>query len=97
MKQAMLILTAVVLLAGLAGCNKFNRENYDTIYMGQPIEQVEMTLGKPHAAFSSEWVYINDEPFYKAIIKFQDGKVTGKSWFDERRFGMPGNGEMQTK
>ena len=84
--------TVVVMLAaavGLAifcgGCAKqFTRERYDTIYVGQPQFEVEATLGKPAARFSDTWSYINERPFYKAIIQFKDGKVSDKSWADSR-------------
>jgi len=86
MKNLVITLVAVVAVSSvLAGCQqKFTRQNYDTIYIGQPAHQVEMSLGKPDVQFSNEWNYINEEPFYKAIIKIQDGKVVDKSWADEQ-------------
>ncbi len=86
MKNFVITLVGVIAISSvLAGCQqKFTRQNYDTIYIGQPAQQVEMTLGKPDVKFDSQWNYINEEPFYKAIIKIENGKVADKSWADER-------------
>lgn len=79
------LLTAVTLCA--AGCHKqFTRPRYETLYIGQPAEQVEKTLGKPDARFQGTWTYIHDDPFYKAIIKFDHGRVVDKAWYDRRQF-----------
>ncbi|OQB81352.1 MAG: hypothetical protein BWX88_04289 [Planctomycetes bacterium ADurb.Bin126] len=82
--------TTLVLVAALAlglfcaGCTKFTRERYETIYVGQPQFEVEATLGEPYARFSDTWTYINEKPFYKAIIQFKEGRVSDKAWADER-------------
>lgn len=86
MKHAMMLLAAVCLLA-CVGCQKFTPERYNMVYVGQSDQGVEETLGKPYARFDTEWTYINDMPFYKAIIKFKDRKVVDKSWADERGIG----------
>jgi len=87
--SSVLLLTAAVLVAGFcAGCQqKFTRQRFDTIYRGQPAYEVEMTLGEPTAKFSNTWSYINEEPFYKAIIEFESGRVTSKAWYDEKEMG----------
>jgi hypothetical protein len=80
-----LLLTAVVLCA--VGCQeKFTRQRYETIYIGQPAPQVERTLGDPEAKFSDTWTYIHETPFYKAIIKFENGRVVDKAWYDSEQF-----------
>jgi len=87
-RSTVVVLVAAMLLAGLCcGCNKFTRARYDTIYVGEPAFEVEKTLGRPDAAFSDSWSYINEKPFYKAIIQFKDARVTKKSWYDEREMG----------
>ncbi|HDZ22264.1 hypothetical protein LCGC14_0274890 [marine sediment metagenome] len=74
----------VVLAMLLAGCNKFTRVRYETVYVGQPDWEVTKTLGEPMVRFSDEWVYENEKPWYKAIIKFEGNKVSGKSWYDSK-------------
>ena len=82
------VLVVIVLAGSFAGCNKFTRERYETIYVGQPADIVEKTLGKPYVKFSDTWTYEhNDAPYYKAVIMFKDGRVIGRSWYDEREMG----------
>ncbi len=83
-RKTLLVIVLVVLAAGmLAGCTKqFTRQRYETIRIGLSEFDVEKTLGEPTAKFSDTWTYINDEPFYKAIIKFENGSVIDKAWAD---------------
>lgn len=74
----------VVLAMLLAGCNKFTRPRYETVYVGQPDWEVAKTLGEPMVRYSDEWVYENEKPWYKAIIKFEGDRVSGKSWYDSK-------------
>ncbi|HAU36909.1 MAG TPA: hypothetical protein DCX07_04245 [Phycisphaerales bacterium] len=89
MKRAIVLLLVVGALALVCtGCEKkFTRQRFDTIYVGQPEMEVELTLGEPTAKFSDSWSYINDEPFYKAVISFEKGRVTDKAWYDEHEMG----------
>ena len=49
---------------------------------------MERTLGKPAAKFSDSWSYWHEDPFYKAIIKFDaNGKVIDKAWYDSKEMG----------
>lgn len=86
MRSTLVLLTAGVLLATLcSGCQKFTRQRFDTVYIGQPASDVQVTLGKPTVSLDGQWSYINHSPFYKANIYFnKDGKVADKRWFDEK-------------
>lgn len=88
MRRIAIVIVAAAILAGVAGCQeKFTRQRYETIYIGQPEFEVEKTLGEPTAKFSDTWTYIHDKPFYKAIVEFDSGRVTDKTWYDEREMG----------
>lgn len=86
------VLLAATALTACGGCDivklfhfdfrKFTRERYDTIYHGQPREQVRKKLGRPHQTTGNAWVYSRDEPFHTAVIFFEADKVTGKRWSD---------------
>jgi len=89
MKRTVLVALCLAAVALAAGCQqeKFTRARYDTLYVGQPDYEVEMTLGEPDARFSDTWSYLHDEPFYKAIIEFDAGRVKSKTWYDEQEMG----------
>jgi len=82
-----LALTCLIVMCLTGGCtqNKFTRVNYETLAVGMPAEEVRDILGNPKAEFSDTWTYINDMPFYKAEIKFKDGRVADMAWQDERQ------------
>lgn len=88
-RKTWILMLAVMVTAGfLAGCEKFTRARYDTITPGLSEMDVQQTLGEPTARFSDSWTYIHDNPFYKAIIKFDSsGKVKDKAWYDESEMG----------
>ncbi len=65
---------------GCGGSGEFDRVNYDTIYLGQPADAVRDRLGEPTHESQSEWIYIHEMPFYKALIRFEDGVVADKQW-----------------
>lgn len=72
-----------LLMAGATGCGgsgEFDRVNYDTIYLGQPADAVRQRLGEPTHESQGEWIYIHEMPFYKALIRFDDGVVADKQW-----------------
>jgi hypothetical protein len=85
-RYSLWVLLAAVLLAGFCtGCQKtFTRPRYDTIHVGMSEVDVERTLGAPNVRFSDGWRYVHDEPYYKAVIQFREGRVTDKSWYDEK-------------
>jgi hypothetical protein len=85
-RRSLFVLLTAALLAGLCtGCQeKFTRPRYDTIYVGMSEVDVERTLGAPAVKFSDSWSYRHDEPYYKAVIQFREGRVTDKSWYDEK-------------
>ncbi len=89
MKHAlMLSLAAGMVLAVCTGCQKFTKQRYEMVYLGMPQQEVEMSLGEPAAKFSDSWSYLHEDPFYKAVIKFDaDGKVIDKAWYDEHEMG----------
>ena len=90
MRATLWMLLAAVTLCTLAGCQKFTRQRYETIYVGQPATDVKTMLGKPTVQFENEWTYLNNKPYYKADIFFEDGRVSKKAWFDERETtGLP--------
>jgi hypothetical protein len=88
-------LIAAMFLTSCGGCEvaklfsfnfkKFTRERYDTIYHGQPREQVRKKLGEPHETTGNAWVYSHEEPFYTAVVFFEAGKVTAKRWSEMDR------------
>lgn len=87
-RYSLLLVVAAVFVAGAcAGCEKFTRARYETVYVGMPEFEVEQTLGAPTARFSDSWSYLHDEPFYKAIIQFRDGRVSDKAWYDAMEMG----------
>ncbi len=84
-KSIVIVLTSVVLLGCVcAGCNKFTRVRYETVNIGTPQDEVEMILGRPKVKFSDSWTYVNENPYYKAVIQFKGGRVSDKAWYDEK-------------
>lgn len=82
MKNTLLSMLLVVALVFACGCaEKLTRPRYETIYIGQPAEQVEKTLGKPDATTNETWTYIGRDPGRRAIIKFRDNRVVDKAWY----------------
>lgn len=76
---AVLALLTVVLPACTGG-ERFTRERYETVYRGQPAEAVEQALGEPTVRYPDRWQYIHTAPYYRAVIRFEDGKVVDKEW-----------------
>jgi len=83
----LLLIVAVLVSCMCAGCEKFTRARYETVYIGMPQFEVEQTLGEPAAKFSDSWSYLHDDPFYKAIIQFRDERVSDKAWYDANEMG----------
>jgi len=85
-RQGVWLLFAVVALAVFcASCEeKFTRPRYETIHIGMTEFEVKQILGRPEVKFSDSWSYIHEEPFYKAIIQFHEGRVSNKAWYDEK-------------
>ncbi len=79
------IWVAAIIIAGAftlcCGCaDKFDRQRYETIYIGQPKDSVHRVLGAPQRSENDKWIYVNDTPYYMAEITFRDGKVVEKNW-----------------
>ncbi len=84
-KSIVIVLTSVVLLGCVcAGCKKFTRIRYETVNIGTPQDEVELILGRPRAKFSDSWTYVNEKPYYKAVIQFKAARVSDKAWYDEK-------------
>ena len=82
---AMCICIAAVLLTGCAP--KFNRLNYDTVYVGAPRDKVIRAIGEPTRREGppvETWIYVNEMPYYKGRITFTDGVVASKKFSFER-------------
>ena len=87
LRRTACVLCAAAVVAGLSGgCRKlFIRENFETVYEGQPADAVARTLGKPDLKAADVWIYVNERPdYYRAEIHFRDGLVTKKKWSDTR-------------
>lgn len=75
-------LAVLALAATLAGCSKFSRERYETIYLGQPADSVRRKLGRPDEQDPGRWFYEHARaPYHAAEITFVNGQVSGKRWF----------------
>ena len=69
-----------------AGCQpQFNRQSYETIYRGEPAQEVQRKLGPPERSTPECWDYVGRRPsHFEARIWFRDGQVTRKEWFDRK-------------
>ena len=85
MRRRVLLVLVAAMSAGFVcqGCaGRFSRENFETIYQGQPAGAVERVLGRPARKQADEWIYIRRRPhYYEARIRFADGKVMKKEHF----------------
>ncbi len=77
-----ILLLTCVAVSFIAGCNKFTRSRYELVHPGMSELEVKTLLGKPYHKFSDSWTFINDEPYYRAKIAFENGKVIDKAWAD---------------
>ena len=83
MNRPLLAITATCLMLAVlcAGCqSKFTRQNYETIYLGQPDYDVQSKLGQPDERRDGTWIYVREKPFSKAVIVIEDGRVADKNW-----------------
>jgi hypothetical protein len=82
------LIVAVLAAGALTACpgcqQKFTRQRYETIYTSMPDWQVRDVLGQPARGADDEWTYVNNSPYYRALIRFKDGKVAAKSWSVDR-------------
>ncbi len=78
------LITAALLACVCAGCNKFTRIRYETVNIGTPQDEVEVILGRPKVKFSDSWTYVNENPYYKAVIQFKAARVSDKAWYGEK-------------
>ena len=85
MTKATILLAAVLLVCLCAGCQqKFTRQQYETIYVGMPDWQVRNVLGQATVTHGDAWAYVNESPYYRATIEFENSHVTGKRWSSDR-------------
>lgn len=91
MRTGAWILLAAV--ATLGGCVKpeFTHQTYETVFVGASAQDVLRTMGEPQSQQSDGWTYFHERPYYKAVIRFENGRVTGKAWTNDR------NTEPQTE
>lgn len=80
--SAFLLLAICVLISGfIHGCRKnFTRQRYETIYTGMQDREVLDILGEPNGKNAQSWWYEGKQPYYKAIIQFENSRVKDKSW-----------------
>ena len=86
--MTLLLVVALASVVFMTGCEKFTKIRYDSIQNGQSKDSVQATLGETPYKFSDTWSYVHDDPFYKAVIKFDaDGRVIDKAWYDSKEMG----------
>jgi len=79
--------TTVLLLGGMlafaaTGCSdSFNRPAYETVNVGMVEAEIQDILGEPDTA-KATWIYRRSGPYRIVVIKFEDGKVVEKTWYD---------------
>ena len=90
-RMMLIILAAGILLVCLCpGCQgKFTRHRYETIYLSMPNWKVREVMGRPAHESLDVWSYVHHEPYYRATIRFDDGKVIDKSWSLDRSADQP--------
>jgi len=77
----------MVVVAGMVcgGCQeRFTRQMFDTIYIGQPDYAVRRTLGEPESRSDGTWTYVHRRPYYRAVIDFKNNRVISKKWSYDR-------------
>ena len=74
----LLSVAAVLVLASItAGCHHDDKQQlYEKISIGQSAPQVLQLLREPNGRSDKSWVYV--EPFYLAIVSFENGSVAEK-------------------
>jgi hypothetical protein len=83
MSRIMLIILAagILVVCSCTGCQgKLTRQRYETIYLSMPHSKVREVLGDPNHESPTEWSYVHHEPYHRATIRFDGGKVIDKSW-----------------
>jgi len=84
-RLGMTILVVAMLIVGGCAANKFTRQRYDTIYVGQDKQSVREKLGEPTIELPEGWLYRNEMPYYEARILFSGDRVSEKAWIEERK------------
>jgi len=81
-RRILMVCALAVSILSAPGCGgKFNRTNYDTIYLSQPADDVRLVLGEPTEMTDNRWIYIHRRPFYQAAITFDSQmEVSQKRW-----------------
>ncbi len=80
----LLLLGGMFVLAAASGCigDKFSRPAYETLYVGMPQSEVKDILGSPDKKEGDTWTYRRSKPCEIAVIKFADGKIAEKNWYE---------------
>jgi len=85
MRKAAAWVAGAVLAAALAGCGgKFTRVRYELVQIGMDRQEVRNILGAPAETTVESWTYARSMPYSRAVITFTDGRVSDRSWSDER-------------
>ena len=79
-----LIPGVVVCLVTAVCIKEFTRQRYETLYEGMSKQAVIEQIGRPTRRQGETWVYINKVPFYKATIRFKDGRLVDTSWTHDK-------------
>ena len=72
------VVVATMLCVGCRGI--LTRQEYDTLYIGQPDYAVRRMLGEPQLRRNGTWTYVHNDPYYRAVIDFQDNRIASKKW-----------------
>ena len=84
----LLIFLAVLICGTCSGCQaKFTRPRYETIHLGMQDREVRSILGEPTDRTNGTWFYVNQLPYYKATIRFEDSRVKETRWSYEKPKG----------
>lgn len=79
----LLLVGGMLALVAITGCtDKFSRPAYETLNKGMTQAEVKDILGSPDAKKDNVWRYKRNEPCEIAVIKFVDGKVSEKTWYE---------------
>ena len=85
------LMVALVLLTVTVGCTQqqFTKTSYGQVQAGMTQQDVKQAMGEPSKVEGTTWYYMNYDPDYRAVVKFDNGKVVEKGWADDRDVNKP--------